>query len=429
MLSTKPQRMPPVLAGNLPRWWRHVLVAMATLILCSCRELPKSTSQLDLGAAPALPSHRVAGVERSEPPAAPGATVRDVQQTAFNTGVDQMDRAALLGGRCAPPPPPVDPCPVESACVSAPCGPCAVVGPSDEYLCDGGDFGSPAAVRPNWTVEGVEQEDAIAHYDTVDGQVVVEPSNRVCVYAPRFAAVRRVCTLMASERRQPVDVVMDEAGLAQAGELTPVATSIQRQAAAVDLGERPASLFRERQQAGGLENLEATIDVYSTLAASADLQVIRTGQVEGSETAKLERAVESAVTWTGDQAAQVVFENKQAVAVVGLRQPGLVYQTSEPNSPRLRLLKLASTGHALPGEEITFTLRFDNIGDRVIGNVTVIDNLTTRLEYVPDSARSSVDANFSSEANAVGSLVLRWEIKAPVEPGAGGVLTFRCKVR
>jgi len=92
-------------------------------------------------------------------------------------------------------------------------------------------------------------------------------------------------------------------------------------------------------------------------------------------------------------------------------------------------VKLASTGHALPGEEVTFTLRFDNIGDQVIGNVTIVDNLTTRLEYVPDSARSSVEAKFSTEANDVGSLVLRWEIKAPVEPGAGGVLTFCCKVR
>ena len=62
----------------------------------------------------------------------------------------------------------------------------------DEYLCDGGDFGLPAAVRADWTVDGLEQEDAIAHYDTLDGRVVVTPSNRVCVYAPRFAAVRRV---------------------------------------------------------------------------------------------------------------------------------------------------------------------------------------------------------------------------------------------
>lgn len=416
-------------AGSLPVWWRYALVATATLILCSCRELPPSAGRLDLQAVPTLRAQprgdqqpvavsaiaSDAAVDHTQPDVTPrdvdSAAAGDVRQAAFRA---------------------VQSCPVESPCVgtpSAPCAPCAVVGPSDEYLCDGGDFGLPAAVRSDWKVEGVQPEDAIAHYDTLDGRVIVQPSNRVCVYAPRFAAVRRVRSLMADEQHQPVDVVTDEAGPAQADESTPVATSVQRMAAAEDLGQRPPSLFRQRQQAGGLDNDQAIIDVYSTLAPSADLQVIRTGQVDGSETAKLERAVQSAVAWMGDQAAQVLFENQQAVAAVGLRQPGLVYQTSEPNSPRLRLLKLASTDHAQPGDEITFTLRFDNIGDRVIGNVTVIDNLTTRLEYVPDSARTSVAANFGSEANGVGSLVLRWEIKDPVEPGGGGVVTFRCRVR
>jgi uncharacterized repeat protein (TIGR01451 family) len=92
-------------------------------------------------------------------------------------------------------------------------------------------------------------------------------------------------------------------------------------------------------------------------------------------------------------------------------------------------LKLASSGEGLPGEEIEFTLRFDNIGDQVIGNVTIADNLTTRLEYMPGSAKSSVNADFITEQNDVGSLVLRWEIKDPVKPGAGGVLRFKVKVR
>ena len=141
------------------------------------------------------------------------------------------------------------------------------------------------------------------------------------------------------------------------------------------------------------------------------------------------RSVQAAVTWNGDQAAQVVFSNQQAVAVVGLKQPGIVYQTDEPNSPRLRLVKLASTYHALPGEEVEFTLRFDSIGDQVIGNVTIVDNLTTRLEYVPNSAKSTVDAGFSAVPNGAGSTVLRWEIKDPVKPGEGGVLQFRATVK
>jgi uncharacterized repeat protein (TIGR01451 family) len=90
---------------------------------------------------------------------------------------------------------------------------------------------------------------------------------------------------------------------------------------------------------------------------------------------------------------------------------------------------LASCGHALPGEEVEFTLRFDNVGEQVIGNVTIVDNLSTRLEYIPESAKSSVDANFVTEPNKSGSTILRWEIKDPVEPGEGGILRFRVKVR
>ena len=313
------------------------------------------------------------------------------------------------------------------------CGPivdanAALVGPSDEYLCDGGDFHSPAGVRADWRVEGLEQEDAVAHYDTVDGRVVVTPSNRVCIYAPRFAAVRRVVNVMAHEQPLFVNALLEEEAPARAEESQPVASSLQRHAVAINRGERPATLFRQRQQAGGLERLLATMDVFDSLAAYANLQIIRTGEVSNAEKPLVERAVQAAVTLTGVQAPQVVFGVKAAHEFVGVRQVGIIYQTDEPHSPRLRLLKLASRGHALPGEEVEFTLRFDNVGDQVIGNVTIADNLSTRFEYIPESAQSSVDANFITEPNN-GSLVLRWEITDPVEPGEGGVLRFRVRVR
>lgn len=61
--------------------------------------------------------------------------------------------------------------------------------------------------------------------------------------------------------------------------------------------------------------------------------------------------------------------------------------------------------------------------------MTIIDNLTTRLEYVPDTAQCSLRANFLTEENYGESLVLRWEILEPMKPGEGGVIRFRCRVR
>jgi len=304
-----------------------------------------------------------------------------------------------------------------------------LVGPSDEYLCDGGDYGTPAGVRADWTVDGVEQEDAISHYDTVDGRTVVTPSNRVCIYAPRFAAVLRTVQVMAHEQPVFINEMREDEPLADATEALPPIMARQRHVVAVDLGQRPPSLFRQRQQAGELENLQATMEAYQSIVPQVDLEVIRTGQVIGVEKPLIERGVERAITLTGVQAPQVVIGVKAAHAMVSERQVGIIYQSDEPNHPKLRLLKLASCGNALPGEEIEFTLRFDNVGDQVIGNVTIVDNLSTRLEYVPQSAKSSVDADFITTANDAGSLILRWEVKDPVKPGEGGVLRFRVKVR
>jgi uncharacterized repeat protein (TIGR01451 family) len=321
----------------------------------------------------------------------------------------------------------------EGACATDGCnstdpyGP--VIGPGDEYLCDGGDYGTPAGVHQDWTITGLEQEDAISHYDTVDGRVLVTPSNRVCIYAPRFAAIRRVVQPIAHEQPVFINQALKDESLARAVDRQPVVLGTQRKKVAVDMGQLPPNLFRQRQQAGGMENLQATMDAFNSLAANANLTIIRTGEVSDSEKALVERSKEAAIALTGIQAPQVLFGVKAAHAEVGVQQPGIIYQTNGPEHPKLRLLKLASCGNAQPGDEVEFTLRYDNIGDQVIGNVTVVDNLTTRLEYVPETAKSSVDADFITTSNDAGSLILRWEIKDPVKPGQAGVLRFRVKVR
>jgi uncharacterized repeat protein (TIGR01451 family) len=415
--------------AGLPTWWRRALVALMLLILCSCQAVmipPEDDSEVISDGPPpevieamradafprSLPAELVKSESRElsgEPIAMPQINSRPGQPGTATCG------CACCGGG--------------NACSTESCPPDEIIGPGDEYLCDGGDYGLPAAVRADWTVDGLEQEDAVAHYDTLDGSVVVTPSNRVCVYAPRFAAVRRVVSLVAHEHRTQLDVAVEQHAPVRADDMQPVISATQHHVIATNVAERPVNVFRSRQQAGEALRLLGVTDVYSSLGVYANLEVIRTGEVIGAEKAKLAESVQSAVTWSSDQAVQVVFENKQAVALVGVKQPGIVYGTSGPESPRLRLIKLASTYHALPGEEVEFTLRFDNIGDQIIGNVTIVDNLTTRLEYVPDTAKSTVDAAFSSVPNGSGSTVLRWEIEEPLEPGDGGILQFKSRVK
>lgn len=418
-------------SNQIPTWWRWTLVAVATVILCSCCATPSVKAQ-EAGESPFQEDTLESGIPETsviisdEPSASAGTSPSITIEGGLTSASDAMAGPAI---------------PTDSTLICDDGGVCVnpnallcdaegrVIGPSDEYICDGGDYFTPAGVRADWSIDGLEQEDAIAHYDTPDGRVVVVPSNRVCIYAPRFAAVRRVVNLVVHEQPQYVSLMLDEQSPAKAIDKQPVASSLQRRAVVINRAKQPPILFRQRQQPGAFVQLVGTMDVFLSVAPYANLTIIRTGQVVGTEKAEIRRASLAAIVWTGVQAPQVVLDARRAEEIDGLQQAGIVYQTDEPNRSRLRLIKLASCNHALPGEEVEFTLRFDNVGDAQIGNMTIVDNLSTRLEYVADSAQSSVDAKFIIAPNAADSAILRWEIKEPLRPGKGGVLRFRARVR
>ena len=121
----------------------------------------------------------------------------------------------------------------------------------------------------------------------------------------------------------------------------------------------------------------------------------------------------------------------ETVAIVEFvhQRPQVFYTLDPQGKPKMSVVKVASKKDALPGDVIDFTLRFDNVGNERIGNVTLIDNLSPRLEYVPESAQCDLDAEFFTQENEGESLILRWEIKDPLEPGKGGIIRFQCQVR
>jgi uncharacterized repeat protein (TIGR01451 family) len=321
---------------------------------------------------------------------------------------------------------PVGPCgPDGCAC----CGPDGARGPSDEYLCDGGDMGAQAAVVKDGNVVGLDPEDAVAHYDTVDGRTVITPSNKVCIYAPRFAAVRHVVDLRALARIDAAAGAIRDAGPMLAADEKHSTTTLAAIEPSIHRAKLPPSLLRNRQQPGDLDRDQRLAVTIGTLSAYANLHIIRAGEVVGKERAEIARSSLAAITWAGDQAAQVLIDNRQAKVDVGVQTPGTTYLLVEPNNPKLRLIKLASKDSAQSGDEVEFTLRFDNVGDREIGNVTILDSLTTRLEYIEGSQKCSLAADFDSRANDGSSLKLRWQIREPLKLGQGGVIQFRCRVR
>ena len=126
----------------------------------------------------------------------------------------------------------------------------------------------------------------------------------------------------------------------------------------------------------------------------------------------------------------MILENELSLVKRGVEQAADLFEYDVPaGKPVLRMLKLASNGAAASGEVVNFTIRFDNVGDQPLHNVSLVDRLVTRLEYQDASQECSLPAVFTANDSAGDTLTLRWDINETIEPGTGGVIRFQCRVR
>ena len=140
--------------------------------------------------------------------------------------------------------------------------------------------------------------------------------------------------------------------------------------------------------------------------------------------------LQSANVWQDNLGLQISVDGIQPVIVNDVyKVQQIVRIESDDKQAVLRVAKVASKLAAKAGEEIEFTIRFDNLSGRRIGNVTIIDSLTARLDYVANSAECSLESEFKFERNETGSLILRWEITDPLPANTGGIIRFKCRVR
>ncbi len=299
-----------------------------------------------------------------------------------------------------------------------------------ELVFNGGDQGKKAKVDSSWNLYNVTPEDTIGHFDTLDGRRLMTESNRVAIYAPRFAAVRKLDGLINSESRMKVGS-MDEKKALQLSEAKDFSTTT-KQHLSVDRfhGAKRASGLRENNRGVVSDNVIRLFGARNTFEAFENLALIRMGKHQNSESARLGLAMQSANVWQDNLGLQVGVAGAQPVVVNDVyKVQQIVRIDSDDKHAILRIAKVASKISAQPGETVDFTIRFDNLTGKRIGNVTIVDNLSSRLEYVPDSAECTLNADFKHEHNEVGSLVLRWEITDALPANSGGIIRFRCKVR
>ncbi len=386
------------------------MACLAGLIvaLSSCRMVPQGQIQISDDAPPAR--HRL-GVQTA-------SAKQNVRQTVERSASVPKEPVANEG----------IPIPVTTV---TPWSPPGIAGPwpHDEYLLDGGDRDVQANLGPQGELRGLETEDTVAIFDTIDGRTLIKPSNQVCLYSPRFGAVRKVESVIQNEQQD--QLVAARLGvkpyLNQEDRLA--TTAVQPLRPEGEIGTRQLSI--ERVEEGVLPAISRLpiAALQGGFAPHEDFLLMRKGIFEESEKAHLQECIDAAITWTHDQAVQVVLEGVAAVDVTGDQRAQATYRVDVPNHPCLRVIKTASTKMARPGDIVDFTIRFDNMGDQIIERVSLIDNLTTRLEYVPGSAQSSREAEFSTEVNEGDSLALRWDFLEPLPVGAGGLVRFHCRVR
>ena len=300
----------------------------------------------------------------------------------------------------------------------------------DEYLFDGGDREYPVHYDGDIMV-GVESEDTVAEFRDHKGDRKVKASNRVAIYSPRFAAVRTFTGVSEGFNVQRLTSNIDQVQGAGLRQKVGGKTGVQR--------DRVQGV-RMRSRASGIFSQTTRRDVASAKAITQhvklvnlfeDVQFLHDGKMRQSDMAQLHRGMNAAATWSRDlnpvvvaslAGGQEVFANFKVAELVGIEE-------GHKKPGRLRLVKLADKEVAKPGDVITFTIRFDNLGDRELRNVRLIDNLTPRLEYVDDSATSDLPGSINVDDNGEGSHILRFELDNPLAGSTGGVITFQAKLR
>ena len=406
-----------------PGGFRLPVIALATLILCSCRAWrpdPEGYSLTDQSAQYALADDTEDQIESDPATEKIQYSISGSEDDRQTVAPVRYDSPALFNTQEEP----------SAATERRTPSNLQQNTPRDEFLFDGGDRELKVRVGSDWTVFGLDQEDTVVHFDTIQGETVVEASNREAIYAPRFAAVRKIHGVVATKAHQRMAGYEVPTRLERHTETEFAAKLDQPLQMRRNVGTENPNSFRDHTTSRTTVDSRNLATTRDQLKPFEDFNVIHMGQHLNSEKARLAVGMAAARAWMNSQALEVIAEDLTPIAVTNNRSLGMAYRYELPHGKaKMRLIKLASKQNAHPGDVVDFTLRFDNLGDAVVGNVTIIDSLTTRLEYVEGSQECTLKAEFLTATNEGQSLVLRWEIVEPVEVGKGGVIRFKCRVR
>jgi uncharacterized repeat protein (TIGR01451 family) len=333
------------------------------------------------------------------------------------------------------------PCPFMDPAADGPCKlPCGPVCgtppppgrpwlPRDEFLCDGGDRGEPVHFAGEGGLAGIDPRDTVFNF-TADARPRILPTNVVCIYAPRFASVRvavgvteafNAAHVSANELLQRMELAatrqgpkkMAQSQVAGQNRLRVKATGLSTRVFAGEHSEvRVLGGFDTRLNVAAHELVQG-VDRKTAILKPASMKArIKIDGIKSAEspvaTGVVEGASQAVMTWPP-------FD------ITGVEVP--------PRKPGLAVIKRVDASEAEPGDTLTYTIQYRNMGNVPIRAVSIIDSLLPRLEYVPNSAQGPAGTIFTFGENKAGALELRYDLPGAIAPGAEGSVTFKVIVR
>jgi len=296
---------------------------------------------------------------------------------------------------------------------------------------DGADRGERATQALRGEFEGVDPGDTVARYRPfLEPRDRMARSNEVRVDAPRFVQVTASTrTDSVAMDRRPNAARLSLHGLRVAGRAGLHALRHHRTT------HRAAGEFSPALADGRALPWGATADTGPAIDA-ADRSTSRTiARVRSQDL----RARLLSDTVTNEAVPQHLMHAGYPIALryahslSEARSPVVSDQLSAPTvraprKTRLVLIKSVDRPQAAPGDILTFTIQYHNIGDDPIRRVVIVDSLVQRLEYVPESATSSRKARIHTELNSLGKPEIYWHIQEPIDADAFGTVRFKAKV-
>ena len=147
----------------------------------------------------------------------------------------------------------------------------------------------------------------------------------------------------------------------------------------------------------------------------------------------LQQQIQNAIAWTRDEypvlTASTVSASKIKATLKVQQTIGL--EDERKTKGQIHVVKLADHDMAQSGDTITFTIRFQNTGDFDVYDVSIVDNLTPRLDYLPGTAKIDGDhpGEVVIEDNGEGSKILTFNLDNALKGHDEGEITFEARVR